>query len=325
MGKTASYLKYALGEIILVVIGILIALQVNNWNEERIKQKTVHTALIQIQNELLGDLDESYNLTSYLEYQDSLMEKVLKNKVTEEDYKTNGYLLNLIRNSSDFTLNRDGYTGLMNIIDESKFGHPELLRDLKYLYVEGNTLLELWKGWFNNFVHEYNNELTKKYGWYFTTDALLDSLSHDELNYLLYDPMYKNNVVRYRNLGIGNLNYGNYQLQVAMAQLYRKISEVTGEGTDNEIIASYFKSPPDSVYRSFLGTFVRKDGSALKLYVEGDSLKSQYPYPSGEINYMVGGKRNRFQAYNAAFQLIIENDSTLRSSGLSRNRYVKIN
>lgn len=34
-GKTANYLKYAIGEIILVVIGILIALQINNWNESR--------------------------------------------------------------------------------------------------------------------------------------------------------------------------------------------------------------------------------------------------------------------------------------------------
>jgi len=34
-GKTSKYLKYAIGEIILVVIGILIALQINNWNAER--------------------------------------------------------------------------------------------------------------------------------------------------------------------------------------------------------------------------------------------------------------------------------------------------
>jgi hypothetical protein len=33
--KVASYLRYAIGEIVLVVIGILIALQVNNWNEKR--------------------------------------------------------------------------------------------------------------------------------------------------------------------------------------------------------------------------------------------------------------------------------------------------
>jgi len=34
-GKTSKYLKYAIGEILLVVIGILIALGINNWNENR--------------------------------------------------------------------------------------------------------------------------------------------------------------------------------------------------------------------------------------------------------------------------------------------------
>lgn len=31
--KTGKYLKYAIGEIVLVVIGILIALSINTWNE----------------------------------------------------------------------------------------------------------------------------------------------------------------------------------------------------------------------------------------------------------------------------------------------------
>ena len=34
-GKTGKYFKYAIGEILLVVIGILIALQINNWNEQQ--------------------------------------------------------------------------------------------------------------------------------------------------------------------------------------------------------------------------------------------------------------------------------------------------
>ena len=33
--ETKQYFKYGLGEVILVVIGILLALQVNNWNEKR--------------------------------------------------------------------------------------------------------------------------------------------------------------------------------------------------------------------------------------------------------------------------------------------------
>ena len=37
--QLSKYLLYALGEIMLVVIGILIALQVDNWNEERLNQE----------------------------------------------------------------------------------------------------------------------------------------------------------------------------------------------------------------------------------------------------------------------------------------------
>jgi hypothetical protein len=39
--KFSKYLLYAIGEIILVVIGILFALQINNWNSERLAQKTI--------------------------------------------------------------------------------------------------------------------------------------------------------------------------------------------------------------------------------------------------------------------------------------------
>jgi hypothetical protein len=38
-GKTGKYFKYAIGEIILVVIGILIALQINNWNDKKRENK----------------------------------------------------------------------------------------------------------------------------------------------------------------------------------------------------------------------------------------------------------------------------------------------
>ena len=51
-GKTEKYLKYAIGEIILVVIGILIALQINNWNEKR-KERNKEDQLIDV---LITDL-----------------------------------------------------------------------------------------------------------------------------------------------------------------------------------------------------------------------------------------------------------------------------
>ncbi len=55
VGNTRKYFKYALGEILLVVIGILIALQINNWNENR-KFKIVEiTKLTKLVEELVLD------------------------------------------------------------------------------------------------------------------------------------------------------------------------------------------------------------------------------------------------------------------------------
>ncbi|WP_255572923.1 DUF6090 family protein [Hanstruepera marina] len=45
--KTGKYFKYAIGEIVLVVIGIMIALQINNWNEARKLQEEINTYLTQ--------------------------------------------------------------------------------------------------------------------------------------------------------------------------------------------------------------------------------------------------------------------------------------
>jgi hypothetical protein len=47
-GKTTKYFKYALGEIFLVVIGILIALQINTWNENRINKIKLKSYLTEI-------------------------------------------------------------------------------------------------------------------------------------------------------------------------------------------------------------------------------------------------------------------------------------
>lgn len=54
--KTSRYLKYAIGEIILVVIGILIALQINNWNEFRKESKQEQLILKKLNIELQNDI-----------------------------------------------------------------------------------------------------------------------------------------------------------------------------------------------------------------------------------------------------------------------------
>ncbi len=56
--KTGKYLKYAIGEIILVMIGILLALQVNNWNEKR-KIKIKETKILkELRSDLAQNIDD---------------------------------------------------------------------------------------------------------------------------------------------------------------------------------------------------------------------------------------------------------------------------
>jgi len=55
-GKTSKYLKYAIGEIVLVVIGILIALQINNWNSNRIQKQKESVYLNSIKRDLKEQL-----------------------------------------------------------------------------------------------------------------------------------------------------------------------------------------------------------------------------------------------------------------------------
>lgn len=66
--KTAKYLKYAIGEILLVVVGILIALSINNWNEDRKRRNLEIEILKEIKTSLENDLgDVHFNLNNELE------------------------------------------------------------------------------------------------------------------------------------------------------------------------------------------------------------------------------------------------------------------
>jgi hypothetical protein len=62
--KPTQYARYAIGEIVLVVIGILIALQINNWNEEMIEKRKEQSVLIGLHETFSNNL---YNLKMVME------------------------------------------------------------------------------------------------------------------------------------------------------------------------------------------------------------------------------------------------------------------
>jgi hypothetical protein len=69
-GKNGRYLKYAIGEIFLVMIGILLALQVNNWNEKRKSKKNECTLLTELHKSVKEDIK---NITEIINRNQSYM------------------------------------------------------------------------------------------------------------------------------------------------------------------------------------------------------------------------------------------------------------
>lgn len=63
--RTANYLKYAIGEIVLVMMGILLALQVSNWNEQRKNSTKEARVLRQLHLEFIANKAQLQKVVSY--------------------------------------------------------------------------------------------------------------------------------------------------------------------------------------------------------------------------------------------------------------------
>ena len=120
-GKTGKYFKYAIGEIVLVVIGILIALQLNNWNENNNKTKLGHQYLTEMKSELQKDaleLDKYIlRLKKGIENQEALLNTKDITKLPLDSLKMILYSTNLNFKISDLTftkMNNLGITALSN-------------------------------------------------------------------------------------------------------------------------------------------------------------------------------------------------------------------
>ncbi|MTE27862.1 DUF6090 family protein [Winogradskyella ouciana] len=130
--RTSKYLLYAIGEIVLVVIGILIALQINNWNEERKTNANLNKALKALKTDLVQDSLLIANHLPDVNYQyqlnESLRERMAMPKATVDT------LLKITRNefnpnwNNPIFYNTNAYkslndTGLIDVMNDSLKAH----------------------------------------------------------------------------------------------------------------------------------------------------------------------------------------------------------
>ena len=87
--KFMRYLLYAIGEIILVVIGIMIALSFNNSNEQKKDLALVKETIDALEEELLINFDNATFVLDFWNKQDVICKQVIFDELTIEDYRNN--------------------------------------------------------------------------------------------------------------------------------------------------------------------------------------------------------------------------------------------
>lgn len=206
-GRPASpvgrYFKYAIGEILLVVIGILIALQINNWNEEQGRNKKLISIYKSVYADINNDLKDLNDLKAFYMGKKPVFEKVVKDSITS-DLLDQG-LSRLLGTGWNITLNKSGINQLKELDTKDSLALKAIniydLLEVELISREEN---------FNEVVIEHSKYVRDNYNWYpeWISKTIMKENSSPELqDYFINGNDYRNRVIyAYQQL----YNGGNY-------------------------------------------------------------------------------------------------------------------
>jgi hypothetical protein len=297
-----KYLLYAIGEIILVVIGILIALQINNWNETRQKEEKLNVVYLEVQRELALNIKKIDRAINFYEKKDSIIYLILNNKLTKQDYINNNTLGYVLEDFRTVEFQNKGYLNLNNNINLVPKKYKPILNKLSDLYENLVPLLNIGKESFNNFMESYFAQLSNTKTWYVDYSYNGNHKNEAFLDYLTNNPFYKNKAYDY------NIYYSNLflsDIKINSVEAYKALVEITGEkeGLDTSI---YFQTTKD--LKKYSGTFKItktdkkynkvKKSDILNFVTKNDQLylifkEKEYPiYPHAENEFIFDNKDN---------------------------------
>ena len=143
-GKTGKYFKYAIGEIVLVVIGILIALQINNWNENRILLKKEKHYLNEITANLEVDITRINEIFNFNQIKDSILDETINPLL---DFEEDDQIVQMIAKNFDsngvydvFEQNNAAYTNMLQAENIGLIQNDYLRKKLTYYYQQNDEL-----------------------------------------------------------------------------------------------------------------------------------------------------------------------------------------
>ena len=144
----SKYLRYAIGEIILVVIGILIALQINNWNSNRLKKNDAVQIYKQIKRNVEDDRAEIVNARNLNNFFSSQFQKANRIIASRDRDKMDSLAILVMQLSqySDFHGTGKIYENLVNSGDIKLLHNQEItsrLQKLEMTYSNINKLEDI--------------------------------------------------------------------------------------------------------------------------------------------------------------------------------------
>jgi len=225
--QTTRYLKYAIGEIILVVIGILIALQINNWNEHRKENKKLHSILLQIKSDLTTDLEVVNNTTQSYKRKDSIIKLILDQHIEPSTFSRIGGSFAPF-SSIVLDLNTSGYEQLQANIDQVPENYKPLIRLLNTIYIDIKSNLDLYNDIMDESVEGRFKLLAESQPWFADWSRNIPSVEAD--HYFMTDSISLNRTSLYLSSLEATADEG-FRLKLRAIDAMILIDSITGNNT----------------------------------------------------------------------------------------------
>ena len=289
MGK---YFKYAIGEILLVMVGILLALQINNWNQNKNDEQKVIKILEQIQKDLLNDIQEAQFFSDRYEVKDKILTHYFNGTMPEDFFKDNlSDFISVSLSTHTFVQNKQGYQRLNDQIDIVSSKYDEVLSKLSRLYNERSTFLLKNQTKYNELVQDYRIYLYDNFDWMDNSRISLQN-SEEAFNYFYSSDKHRKNLVKHRAF------YNRYRGQLTVIKnqsllcylVIRDVLKDTNEFPDaiknfgleysynniNDFVGNYGlknDSTPQNIIEKKYGVLFMSYPNQIELFSEGDILR----------------------------------------------------
>ena len=325
-GKTRKYLKYAIGEIILVVIGILIALSINNWNEERKAVNKTEHLLTQVHKELGFNINKANKVIEWYRPKDSLIYNVLNKKVTYNDYKLNNRYLRLMRGSWEANLVNDAFTTLIDNQNMFILEQDSMVEKLRHLYGTDKREVDLFDEYTVNNVMNKIKKLEAK-GWLYD-NHVTKTASDEQITYYLTDPNYLGEVTEYKIRHLLDHNKYTLVFRNHAIEIYNELSDYLSIKKDSAIIKdvndySHYIGSYEAEGRNFIYEIKKQNEHliwAWKQKKDSTRFGEVIFYPDSKTYFTVGNNRFGKLTYNENNKVI----GLILSLGNIRYVYMKV-